>query len=91
MPKITPSDALSGALRGAGMQVRFDEDMLRQLRSLQPGDSFSLDYVVGIDGFGGAIATLQIGLKDPHDLFTGYTVIDVLANLLTQMVEARLL
>lgn len=100
MPTTTASDAMANAVEsfkqlkpweGAGMQDKFDEKTLRKLRDLHPGDRFRIDYVVGIEGGGGAVATLEVGLDDPHGLFAGYTVVDVLANLLTQMVEARLL
>lgn len=90
MPTITPSNALSGALRGMGMQLKFDEETLRKLRGVLPNDTLQLDYKVDVGG-GEAKATLAIGLNDPNDLFAGYTVTDVLANLLTQMVAARLL
>lgn len=90
MPSITPSDALSGGHRGLGMQIKLDPDNLRRLANVQAGDSFTLDYVFSIEGGGGMTAQLQVKLDDPNGLFAGHSIVAVLGNLVSQVIEARL-
>lgn len=103
MPSITPSDdggdwiakeaitqsQILRAAQGRGMQMKLDASALRNLAGARPGDSFSVNYVVDVDGTK-FTAVLSAKLDDPHDLFAGHSIVAVLGNLLSQIVEARL-
>lgn len=86
MPPIIPNEAHARAVAGAGAHIALDPDVLRRIAGVQPNDVLNLHYTVDAGDGNHVIATLNVNLNDPHGLFKGYTVVQVLALLQAQLV-----